>query len=126
MDNFETFILLSKLIFGNRYGKFTYKLIGIYFELTRMVAIRIPFKNGPDFQRFYVAVFIAWYMDGDLEQKAMSRIHIIAYPGRFPGWRSWSLSCSVTKSYLTLCDPMDCSTPGFPVLQISWSLLRFH
>ena len=22
---------------------------------------------------------------------------------------------SVTKSYLTLCDSMDCSTPGFPV-----------
>ena len=24
--------------------------------------------------------------------------------------------CSVTQSCLTLCDPMDCSTPGFPVL----------
>ena len=24
--------------------------------------------------------------------------------------------CSVTWSCLTLCDPMDCSTPGFPVL----------
>ena len=24
--------------------------------------------------------------------------------------------CSVTKSYLSLCDPMDCSTPGFHVL----------
>ena len=24
--------------------------------------------------------------------------------------------CSVTKSHPTLCDPMDCSTPGFPVL----------
>ena len=24
--------------------------------------------------------------------------------------------CSVTQSYLTLCNPMDCSTPGFPVL----------
>ena len=24
--------------------------------------------------------------------------------------------CSVTKSCLTLCDPKDCSTPGFPVL----------
>ena len=24
--------------------------------------------------------------------------------------------CSVTKSCPTLCDPMDCSTPGFPVL----------
>ena len=25
------------------------------------------------------------------------------------------LCCSVTKSCLTLCDPMDCSMPGFPV-----------
>ena len=28
-----------------------------------------------------------------------------------------SCCCSVTQSCLTLCDPMDCSTPGFPVLQ---------
>ena len=25
--------------------------------------------------------------------------------------------CSVAKLFATLCDPMDCSTPGFPVLQ---------
>ena len=30
--------------------------------------------------------------------------------------------CSVAKSYLTLCDPTDCSTPGFPVLH---QLLEF-
>ena len=30
--------------------------------------------------------------------------------------------CSVTQSCPTLCDPMDCSTPGFPVLH---SLLEF-
>ena len=24
--------------------------------------------------------------------------------------------CSITKSCLTLCNPMDCSTPGFPIL----------
>ena len=27
-----------------------------------------------------------------------------------------SSCCSVAKSCLTLCDPMDCNTPGFPVL----------
>ena len=33
--------------------------------------------------------------------------------------------CSVDQSCLTLCNPMDCSTPGFPVLHyISWSLLK--
>ena len=31
---------------------------------------------------------------------------------------------SVTQSCPTLCDPMDCSTPGFAARQNSWSLLR--
>ena len=31
---------------------------------------------------------------------------------------------SVTQSYLTLCDPMNCSTPGFPVHPNSWNLLK--
>ena len=31
---------------------------------------------------------------------------------------------SVTQSCLTLCDPMDCSTPGFPVLHLLQSLLK--
>ena len=31
---------------------------------------------------------------------------------------------SVAQSCPTLCDPMDCSTPGFTVHQNSWSLLR--
>ena len=31
---------------------------------------------------------------------------------------------SVTQSCPTLCKPMDCSTPGFPVVTNSWSLLK--
>ena len=31
---------------------------------------------------------------------------------------------SVTKSCLTLCDPVDCSTPGFPVHHQLWNLLK--
>ena len=34
--------------------------------------------------------------------------------------------CSVAKSYLTLCDPMDCSTPGFPVLHHLLELAQTH
>ena len=30
----------------------------------------------------------------------------------------------VAQSCSTLCDPMSCSKPGFPVLTISWSLLK--
>ena len=33
--------------------------------------------------------------------------------------------CSVIKSCPTLCDPMDCSSPGLPALTISQSFLKF-
>ena len=33
--------------------------------------------------------------------------------------------CSVTKSCLILCNFIDCSMPGFPVLHYHWSLLKF-
>ena len=33
-------------------------------------------------------------------------------------------SCSVTKSCLTFCNPMDCGTPGFPVLHNFPNLLK--
>ena len=33
--------------------------------------------------------------------------------------------CSVPQSCLTLCNPMNCSVPGFPVFHyVSWSLLK--
>ena len=34
--------------------------------------------------------------------------------------------CSVTKLYLILCDPMDCSTPGLPVLHRLVELAQTH
>ena len=33
---------------------------------------------------------------------------------------------SVTQSYLCLCDPMDCSTPGFPVYHQLLELAQTH
>ena len=30
----------------------------------------------------------------------------------------------IAQSYLILCDPMDCSTPGFPSTTNSWSLIK--
>ena len=38
--------------------------------------------------------------------------------------KSFFWCCSVTKSCPTLCNPMDCSTPGFPVLHYLLSLLK--
>ena len=34
--------------------------------------------------------------------------------------------CSVAKSCLTLCDPMDCSMPGFPVLHYLPEFAQVH
>ena len=34
--------------------------------------------------------------------------------------------CSVTQSCLTLCDPMDCSMPGFPVLHHLLEFAQTH
>ena len=36
------------------------------------------------------------------------------------------MGCSVALSCLTLCDPMDCSTPGFPVLHHLPELAQTH
>ena len=36
------------------------------------------------------------------------------------------ICCSVTQLCLTLCDPMDCSTPGFPVLHHLPELTQTH
>ena len=40
-----------------------------------------------------------------------------------PSWWWW---CSVAQSCLTLCDPIDCSMPGFPVLQYLPEFAQTH
>ena len=41
-------------------------------------------------------------------------------------WREPSYCCSATKSCPTLGNPMDCSTPGFPVLHSLLELAQTH
>ena len=43
-------------------------------------------------------------------------------------WRdqNFGCCCSVSQLHLTLCDPMDCSTPGFPVLRHLLELAQTH
>ena len=41
-------------------------------------------------------------------------------------WCSLAGCCSVTKSCPSLCDPMDCSTPGFPVLHYLLEFAQIH
>ena len=47
-------------------------------------------------------------------------------PGSYPAIASFIHCCSVPKSCPTLCDPMDCSTPGFPVLHYLLEFAQTH
>ena len=47
-------------------------------------------------------------------------VHVLLYLLWF------DLICSVTQLCLTLCSPMDCSTPGFPVLQHLLEFAQTH
>ena len=38
----------------------------------------------------------------------------------------WFVFVAHSLSHLTLCDPMDCSTPGFPVLHHLQDLAQTH
>ena len=42
------------------------------------------------------------------------------------GSRGEAYCCSVAQSCATLCDPMDCSTPGFSVLHYLLELAQIH
>ena len=44
------------------------------------------------------------------------------------GWsfREEDCCCPVAQSFLTLCDPMDCNTPGFPVLHCLLEFAQIH
>ena len=47
------------------------------------------------------------------------------HPTYIPGfWRQSVQFSSAAQSCPTFCDPMDCSTPGYPVLTNSWRLLK--
>ena len=48
------------------------------------------------------------------------------FPSQGSNSRLVKFCCSVTQSCLTLCGPMDCSTPGFPVLHHLLKLAQTH
>ena len=43
-----------------------------------------------------------------------------------PPGELWEICCSLTQLYPTPCDPMDCSTPGFPVFHHLSELAQTH
>ena len=66
-------------------------------------------------------VFVVAYMN-------LTFLHysLVGYPPRVSFFPAFSCCFSVTKSCLTLCNPMDCSTPGFPVLHHLPELTQTH
>ena len=57
----------------------------------------------------------------------MKRNCVLLLPSPLSSWCHICVCvCSVAKSYLTLCDPMDCSMPGFPVLHSLQEFAQIH
>ena len=68
-------------------------------------------------------------MEGQYLKPPDSRSHFCARPLHFHVTYSlfWPLyCCSVAKLRLTLCDPVNCSTPGFPVVHYLPELTQTH
>ena len=51
---------------------------------------------------------------------------VLLYINMNPPWGSSVQFSSVSQSCPTPCDPMDCSTPGFPVYRQLWELAQTH
>ena len=63
--------------------------------------------------------YLFWHLDIQLFQHYLSKIAL--FPLNHFCWY-----CSVAQAFLTLCDPMDCSTPDFLVLQHLLELAQTH
>ena len=65
---------------------------------------------------FYLSIFTVYWVD-----------HYFTSQRAISGRRNGCCCCSVTKSYPTLHDPMDCSMPGFPVHYLpEFSQIQIH
>ena len=56
---------------------------------------------------------------------ASTELHLLIVPPKTLG-RGYGYCCSVAKSCPTLCNPMDCSTTGFPVLHSLQEFAQIH
>jgi len=61
-----------------------------------------------------------------LFKSAQISVSQVGFPGGSLGTGDWSYCCSTAKSCPTLCDPMGCSTPGYPVLHYLLELVQIH
>ena len=73
-------------------------------------------------------------------QNSVYHIKVVIFCGACFSWqlcilfyiKTWFIAylqhccCSVAQSCWTLCDPMDCRTPGFPVLHYVLEFAQIH
>ena len=52
--------------------------------------------------------------------------NVTKWPWKPCGVQVWNCCCSVTQSWSTLCDPVDCCAPGFPVLHYLPEIAQTH
>ena len=57
---------------------------------------------------------------------ASTELHLLVFPPETLGRGYGYCCCSVAKSCPTLCNPMDCSTTGFPVLHYLQEFAQIH
>ena len=72
-----------------------------------------------------IKCFIHWEESGDNIWSFEACIDLSSLHTRCPAFQYWC-RCSVTKLHPTLCDPMDYSTPGFPVLHYLSEFAQTH
>ena len=53
-----------------------------------------------------------------------AHVSLLNSGSEFTLYNACSCCCLVAQLHLTLCEPVDCSTPGFPILHHSQSLLK--
>ena len=61
-----------------------------------------------------------------LDPRALKGDHVLHSTERNVGRNTSVQFTSVSQSCLSLCDPMDCSMPGFPVLQYLPEFAQIH
>ena len=108
--------------------------MGCHFLLQMCVCVHILFNYGLSQDNVYrtCCLFILYIIVCICEFQTPSPYPTLPtlWQSQVCSLRTWTFkvfnSCSVTKLYLTFYDPMDCNTPGFPVLHYLPKFAQTH
>ena len=83
-------------------------------------------------EQYIVEIFSCQYMSMLYPFKTLQCVPYFIYDWIYTSATDWmfvclnSYCCSVTQSHPTLCNPMECSTPGFPALHHLLEFVQTH